>query len=299
MTKEEPDFLSESEARDVWERAVRLQLEASPVGEEVQGQGLALFPPEGHEVIHVREAAEEVGIERRFLDAALDEVKAERFLPAPPTNRVWAARFFGGLLDTVAVSRIIKASPQRTLSVLLEQSSSGSSGLRLSDRIGDPLASGVLVFDIKGLGLLQKPWLAKEVSASAVRQVYVSIRELEGALPSCEVTLRGPIAWSHNTGLVHGLLVSTLTGGLGGTAVGVAAAAVLGGLLVTPLGVAVTGISAGVGLVSGGGLGRKGYRAFCRYGIERAGRALEKVLVGVTVKAEQDLDEAKEKLGSE
>jgi hypothetical protein len=287
MTEKRADFLDEAESRRVWERATRLQAEASPESDEPQPDGFALIPREGRDVMEVLAAGEEAGIDRQFLDAALEEIRAERFLPAPSTNRAWAARFFGGLLDVVVARQTIMASPERTLSILLDQFAASSFGLRLNGRIGDPLSSGALVFDIEGLGSLNRPWLAREVSASAVRQVYVSIRELDEAPTSCEVTLRGPIAWSHNTGLVHGLLITTLTGGAGGTALGSAAAAVLGGSLMTPLGLAVAGVAAGAGLLSGGVLGRNGYRAFCRHGIERARRALEKALVGIAVSAEQ------------
>jgi len=288
MTEEGTNFLDESESRRVWEKAARLQAEASSEGGGPPAEGIVVSPRDGRDVRDVLTAGEEAGIERRFLDAALNEVRSDRVLPAPPRNRHWAARFFGGLLDVIEARQIIEASPEQTLSTLLEQFSAGFFGLSLNERIGDPLDSGVLVFDIEGLGSLNKPWLAREVSASAVRQVYVSIRELDEAPLSCEVTLRGPIAWSHNTGLVHGLLVTTLTGGIGGTTVGALAAAALGGFLMTPLGLTVAGVSAGTGLILGGGLGRNGYRAFCRYGIERARRALEKALVGIAVRAEQD-----------
>ncbi len=46
-----------------------------------------------------------------------------------------------------------------------------------------------------------------------LRQVYVSLRPIEGAAPACEVTRRGPIAWSHNIGLTQGAIVTGIGGG--------------------------------------------------------------------------------------
>jgi len=287
MTKRDRDRLEEAEAREVWRRAARFQAEASQEPAETESENLALGPPAGHEITAVREAAIEAGIEERFVVAALAEVQAERSLPVVTEDRALAARFFGGLLDAVTVRRTIEASASDALSIIINLLPREPYILTLSEKRGDPLDSGALVFDIEGLGSVRKPWLANEVSASAVRQVYVSLRPVGDGPATCEVTFQGPIAWSHNTGLVHGLVVSAVGGGVSGTVLGGVVATALGGLLVTPIGWVVTGVSAATGLVLGGALGRQGYRAFCRYGIERARRALEKMLLAVAVQAEQ------------
>ncbi len=287
MTDDDSGRLDDVEAREVWKRAARLQSETSHEAEAGRSEELAMGPPEGLEVRHVRDAAVEAGIEARFVDAALADVMAERSLPVVTKDRTMAARFFGGLLDNVETRRTIKAPPSEALSTIIEVFPRDPYRLALSDRVGDPLDSGTLVFDIQGIGALQKPWLAKEVSMSAVRQVYVSLRGIEGATPTCEVTLRGPIAWSHNTGLAHGLAASAVGGGAGGAAFGAGAAALVGGLIASPLGIAAVAVSSALGLVTGASAGRKGYRVYCAYGIERARRALEKVLLAVAVQAEQ------------
>ena len=122
---------------------------------------------------------------------------------------------------------------------------------------------------------------------SAVRQVWASIRPLSQPPSSCEVTLRGPIAWSHNIGLVHGLVFSGLSGGVGALGLGAAGAMVFGGVVASPFVIAVSGLAGAIGLASGAALGRKGYRRFCRYGIERAARALDRMLLAIALQVEE------------
>jgi hypothetical protein len=287
MTKRGEGHLKEREALEVWRRAAQLQAEGERTGETVEPEGLLARPPDDYPVDTVRQAAIEAGIEEDHVDAALAEVRAETVLPIITRDRKLAARFFGGLLDVVTVRRIIQAPPAEVLSTIMEIFRGDPYRLILSEKKGDPLDTGALVFDIEGLAFVRKPWFATEVSASAVRQIYASLRPEEGENQACEVTLHAPIAWSHNTGLVHGLIVSGVTGGVFGTAACGIAMAALGGLMATPVGLVVAGGAAVAGSVAGCGLGRNGYRAYCRYGIERARRAMERLVLDVAVRSEQ------------
>jgi hypothetical protein len=234
----------------------------------------------------VRSAAIEAGIEPRFVAAALEDVRAERLFPGVDRGRSLARRFFGTLLDAVTVRRTMRASPPDVLAIIMREFPLDPFQLVLLDQRGDPLNGGVIV-EIQGIAYLKKPWLAAEVAMSAVRQIRVWIRPATDPVAGCEVTLRGPIAWSHNTGLVHGLVVSGIGGGIGAVGFGAAIGMVAGAIAFPPLALAVTGVSAAAGLASGTALGRTGYRAYCRHGIERAASALNRILLSVALHAEK------------
>jgi hypothetical protein len=292
MAKRDWEHLEEREALEVWRRAAHLQAEGERTGDRVEPERLLVRPTDGYPVDTVRKAAIEAGIGEEYVDAALAEVRTESVLPVVSKDRTLAARFFGELLDVVTVRRIIQAPPAEVLSTILEIFRGDPYRLILSGKKGDPVDSGALVFDIEGLGSVRKPWLATEVSTSAVRQIYALLRSVDGEDRVCEVTLHGPIAWSHNTGLVHGLIVTGVSGGAFGAGTGGITAAALGGLLANPIGWIVAGGAALAGFLAGGGLGRNGYRAYCRYGIERARRAMERLLLDVAVRSEQGQAEA-------
>ena len=156
--------------------------------------------------------------------------------------------------------------------------------LTLTDRQGDPLDGGVLVFDIQGLNSPFPQGFALESKYGGMRQVFLSLRPIEGATPSCEVTLRGPVAWSQNTiDLFQGLIFTGVAGGIGGSAA-VAAIVMLSAAL--GLGPVAAVLGALGGTVAGAGLGAKGYRALYRYAIRRGRRALDGLLGAVAGRAE-------------
>ena len=146
--------------------------------------------------------------------------------------------------------------------------------LTLTDQQGDPLDRGVLVFDIQGTTtLLLQGGFAFETREAGLRQVFVSLRSIEGSKSSCEMTMHSPVT-SHNLGLGIGLIVSALGAGLGGFAIGA-----LG------LAAGVGPLGAVAGVLVGAGLGVKGYRALYRYALRRGGKALQGLVGAVAVRA--------------
>ena len=143
---------------------------------------------------------------------------------------------------------------------------------------------GVLVFDIQGLNAPFPQGFALESKYGGMRQVFLSLRPIEGAKPSCEMTLRSPLSWSQNTqDLAAGGILTGIGGGVGG-ALGVAAVTVLSAALGFGAVAAVLGALGGA--AAGGGLAAKAYRAIYRYTKRRGGRALDGLLGAVAGRAE-------------
>ena len=289
----DPEFLDEEEAARLWQRVAQRQAEAARKAEAGSEEPAVEegdeAPSERFAVAHVRSAALEAGIPEEVLDGALADLRVERALPQSKRSVTWARRFFGELLDTITVRRVIDAAAPGVLSAMEAIFPHEPYRLTLTDQQGDPLAGGVAIFDIQGLGPgpLPKKGLAAEVSMSAVRQVFVSVRPIEGDTPSCEVTLRGPIAWAANIGLAQGVAVTGVGAGLGGVTLAGGTVAAVGGLISSGFVVlGLAGVLGAVGVIAGGALGRKGYRALCAYGIRKAQRALEGLLGAVAARAE-------------
>ncbi len=276
----DPKFLTEEEAARFWQRAAQLQAEAAdraealarePTDEDADG-----VPPEGYALTHVRAAALEAGIPEKFMDAALADVQAERAMPRKKRGWGLARTILKHPSDTITVRRVIEAAPQDVLSAMQDIFPREPYRLTLSDQKGDLLDGGVLIFDIQGFGAIAPEGLARDAGFSGLRKVWVSLRPIEGATPSCEVTLRGPVAWSYGVEVFQGVVAAGFAG-VPGVLLGV-----LGyGLSNVPEGGSLTVLAAiliAVGGLVGGGLGVKGYRAAYRYGIRRGRKALEGLL---------------------
>ena len=279
MTERDPEILSEEEAARLWERAAQLQAEAARRVEAPDVQG-ATMASAGYALTHVRSAALEAGIASEFVDAALDDLRAERALPKVERNSV-ARRFLNHPPDTITVRRVIEATPQEVISAMGAVFPDEPFRLTSTDQQGDPLDRGVLVFDIQGLNAPFPQGFALEAKWGGLRQVFVSLRPIEGSTPSCEMTVHSPVT-SHKVGLFQGLLATTLTGSAG-FGVGLFGGSVLGALgLVT----AIVPIAAVGGVFLGGGLGVKGYRAVYGYCMRRGRKALEGLAGAVAVRAQ-------------
>ncbi len=275
----DPDFLNEEEAARLWQRAAQLQAEAAQkaeaLAEESESVEGNVDRPEGYELTHVRSAALEVGIGSEFVDAAVADLHAERALPEGKRGWRLARRILKHSPDTINVRRVIEAAPAEVLSAMWDVFPREPYRLTLTDQTGDPLKGGVLVFDTQGLNSPFPQGLALEARHAGIRQVFLSLRPISGATPSCEVTLRGPVELSHNLGV-------------GLVSAGGAAAGVLVGLsmVLGPVGPVVAAVLTVGGVVVGGGLGVKGYRALYAYGVRRARRSLEGLLGAVAGRAQ-------------
>ena len=276
MAERDPEILSEEDATRLWERAAQLQAEAARRVEAPDVHGAATSPP-GYALTHVRSAAVEAGIANEFVDAALDDLRAQRALPEVAKANSLARRFLNHPPDTITVRRVVEATPREVLSAMEAVLPEEPFRLTSTDLRGDPLDRGVLVFDIQGLSAPFPQGFALEAKWSGLRQVFVSLRPIEGATPSCEVTMHSPVT-SHKVGLVQGLVATAVTGGAGfvmGVALGVA-------IGIAPL----VAVAAGGGLLVGGGLGLKGYRAVYAYSMRRGRKALEGLVGAVAVRAQ-------------
>ena len=292
----DPEFLNEEEAARLWQRAAQLQAEAAlraealaeaahraEVGdgaEAPESEAASEVPPTGYALTHVRSAALEVGIGGEFVDAALADLSAERALGQKKRRRLtrWLLR---DAPEIHIARRVIEASPSDVLSATEAVFPHNPYRLTLTDRQGDPLDGGFLIFDINGLNSPFPQGFALEAKYGGMRQVFLSLRLIDGAKPSCEMTLRSPLAWSQNTiDLAMGSIVTGVAGGIGGSA-GVGAVIMLSAAL--PVAAVLAAIG---GAVAGGGLGVKGYRALYRYGSGRGRKALDGLLGAVAGRAE-------------
>jgi len=278
MALDDSEILSEEEAARLWERAAQLQAEAAKHVEAPEVHGAEL-PPAGYALAHVRSAALEAGIGDEFVDAALADLRAERAIPAVDTGKSFARSFLGNPPHTITVRRVIDATPREVLTAMEAVFPEEPYRLTLTDQEGDPLDRGVLIFDIPGTGNPFSQGFSHAMREGGLKQVFVSLRPIEGSTPSCEMTVYSPVT-SHKLGLGIGSIVSALGGGAGvgiGAAVGggLAALGVASGLVVlVPIG----------GLFVGGGLGMKGYRALYRYAMRLGRNALEGLVGAVAVR---------------
>ncbi|TDJ53062.1 MAG: hypothetical protein E2O47_08445 [Gemmatimonadetes bacterium] len=273
MVEHDPEILSQEEAARLWQRAAQLQAEAAGRVEPPDVNGVAVASS-GYALAHVRSAATEAGIAIEFVDAALADLRVERARPRAEQSNSLARRFLNNPPDTITTRRLIEATPQEVLSAMEAVFPDRPFRLTLTDQQGDPLDQGVLVFDMQGANsLLLQGGFAFETREAGLRQVFVSLRAVEGSTSGCEMTMHSPVT-SHNLGLGLGLIVSAISAGVGGFVLGT---------LGMVLGIGPMGGVAGV--LVGAGLGVKGYRALYRYAIRRGQKALEGLIGAVAVRA--------------
>lgn len=282
-----PEFLTEEEAARLWQRAAQLQAEAARRAEKAESKGAEsatadVAPPEGYALTHVRSAALEVGITDEFVDAALADLRAERALPQDKRGWRLARWFLKDPPETQTARRVIEASAADVLSATEAVFPAEPYRLTMTDRQGDPFKGGFLVFDVQGLNSPFPRDFALEAKYGGVRQVFLSLRPMEGARLSCEMTLRCPVAWSHNQDLAVGGVVTGISGAIG-LGLGLAGAAAIG---LSGIGVVVAPAILVAGGATGGVLGVKGYRAVYRYAMRRGHRALDGLLGAVASRAE-------------
>ena len=272
MTERDPEILSEEEAARFWGRAAQLQAEA---GARIEGPEVddAPVPTPGYALTNVRSAALEAGIAPEFVEAALADFRAGRALSKVEKSHALARRFLNHPPNTITVRRIIEASSEKVLSAMEATFPATPFRLVLTDQQGDPLDRGVLVFDIPERSNPFQRGFGFVTAEAGLRQVFVSLRPIEGPTPSCEMTVHSPVT-SHNIGFGIGTVAATLTGGVGFK--------VLGGLGVAT---GIGPIAAVGGVLLGVGLGVKGFRALYSYAMRKALRALEGLVGAVAVRA--------------
>jgi hypothetical protein len=276
MAERDSEILTEVEAAQLWERAAQLQAEAA---RRIEAPDVAddETTASGYALSHVRAAALEAGIGNEFVDAALADLRSEQARPAIAKATSLAKRFLGNPPDALVIKRIVEATPEEVMAAMEGVFPGDQFRLALVDQQGDPLDRGVLIFDVQGYTSPFPQGFALEAKWGGFRQVFVSLRAIDGPARFCEMTVHAPVI-SHNVGLLQGVIAGAIPGGAGmfvGTAIG------MGLLGVAPVAV----VLAGVGLLTGGGLGVKGYRAVYHYCMRRGTAALEGLAGAVALRA--------------
>jgi len=286
------EYLTEEEARRLWQRAAQLQAEAASRAEELAAwrPGGAEAPPspdesgeppDGYALAHVRTAALEAGIGREFVDAAEADVRAERITEASgDKRRSLSGKILGGPKASITVRRSLRATPRQVLDAMETVLPNEPFNLALLDRQGDPLRGGVLTFDIQGAGMwVSGSGFLGDASYADLRQVCATLTPRQGGATT-ELTVRGPVSGAWGLNAVAASMFTLIGGGIGvGAALGLSAL-VLPGL--GPL--AVAAMVAGGGAAARGGLA--GFRALYRHGQGRGRRALVALVSAVAARAE-------------
>ena len=288
------DRLSEEEAARLWQRAARLQAEAAH-REDPDGSGRVAEPDDertGYELAHVRAAAIEAGIGGEHLDAALADLRAERALGRNGGGGRYSRWFLDDPPDAITVRRLIAAEPAVVLRSMERVFPTEPYRLTLSDRQGDPLDGGLLVFEVDGGSFviaIEASGFKGQTSAADVRQILVTLRP-DGAVGT-EVTLRGPVSWA------HGLNAGIGTGVVGAAAgIGLALSWPLGGWvggalwaagILAPTAAGIVGAAAtALGTSVAGKLGVEGLRSLYRYSLAKGRKALESLMSTLALDAE-------------
>ena len=292
MTDYEPDnHLTEEDAARLWQRAAHLQAEAAQKAEAADVEeamaSTDVARTDGYQVEHVRAAAVEAGIGAEYLDAALVDLRAEEALP-PKSHSRFSRRFLNNPPDAITVRRTIDAPGADVLKAMEEIVPNEPYNLRLIDRQGDPLMGGLLIFDIEGAGFTISEGFKGQASAADLRQVFVSIRPVEDGA-SCELTLRGPVAWAFGLTTAVGSAMVGLVSGLGGFAswnFGGFAGAALGGLIGGPAAAVLAAAIAAGGTGTAAGLALKGFRMLYDHEHGKGRKGLEGLASQVAIRAQ-------------
>jgi hypothetical protein len=297
-------FISEDQARRLWERAAELQAEAaqreeearrslpssssphSPVSEEEEGAGYSLT--------HVQQAGLEAGIHPEFLNMALAE-EAVLELEGGGEDRSFdraVERFLGDRRRALELTQDFKF-PARPVWLALEQVFlSDPHDLELLEiRGGEVGDGGIAIFEaptsMTGDGSLK-------FYSTAVDTKRYLVRVTPAEDGGCQVLIRIPLRRSRRISGGVGMGVAGgvgILGGLGGMALVVALGS--GGLAALPLALVLAGGGVG-GAAGAGALTRWGGNAIYQSYMRKLERTLRKILTRV----ERDLErEATEKRG--
>jgi hypothetical protein len=278
--------LTEEEAQQIWRRAAELQAVAAERAEQrrrsiTAGTALAW---DGLAVADVVDAAVEAGIGEEFVEAAIAEFENEGDLRPRPGSLM--AVVADKLLDdppyVLTATREMMGGPEATFEAMQRVFPNAPFFLLLRDTRGAELfVDGVLVFEAS-LDATRTAF-QRNLSAAAVKRLFVTVRTARERPDRCEVTVRAPV------GGVGGSVVrsGSLTAMFGGTgAIAGAAAAPSAAGLIGATGLFFTSIMGGVAVISGvafGGLALSGYRAFRERSQQRATDALDGLVQALAV----------------
>jgi len=296
MTDKKTQHLSEAEASNLWKRAAELQAEAAQRAEAEPEDPVEAPPDEapdsdGYALEHVRAAALEAGIGSEFVDEALGELSVTRALPVAPGGPLdrLGCRFFGQPPDNIEVSRVILAPVESVLRSMVKIFPAIPYKLVLKDQRGDPRKGGVLIFDIDGAGFTVSEGWTGAVSWADMRSVYASVRRIDGPTPSCELTVRAPVAWARGINLGIGTVLTAIGSGftgLMGVVAGEGITNVADALGRSSLGFIAALTVFAMFVLAGGGGTAFGFRRLYHYGLGKGTKALETLVSAVALDAQ-------------
>lgn len=276
-----PMVLKETEAMAIWRRAAQLQAEAAQRLEQRarRSESLALSsgatPMDGFKLREVEAAAIEAGISQHFVALAIAELPKEAE-ESTQTLAGWqeraAARWFGSTEQSLSVSRVIRATPRRTLQAMGRVLSAPPLNLVFQTHVGaHPLDGGVLVYDLPQWQESAYHWVYTRWGVFA-KTVRVAMRPLPHDSRATEVTLHIDLRRGLKLNLYSSAgLTGAMSVGAGGAAAGIAvkALAMVGAAIALP-------ILGGVAAV--GALGTFGFAAGYRYAIRKVREELDNAL---------------------
>lgn len=277
-------MLSSDRAAAVWRRAAQLQAEAAQRLEErsrtlTAGGDSADPHPHDFTLEEVRAAALEAGIAPEFVTLALAENGGGPEESLSPAGDRAATRWLGVAQRTVEVARVVERPAAQVMEAMQRVLPSHPWYLALRDITGDPLAGGILVFDVPAYGSSNMTPFAYHATTVDIKQVQVMLRPVPGrAGEACEVVISAGLTRSVRRNLKAGGWLAGIFGTLGGGAgAGIGAVSGLaGGLLALP-------VVAGAALMGGAMVG--GHRALYRYSLRKLTAELERLVQGVDAHA--------------
>lgn len=249
MSKTPQDTIPEEAAREIWRRAVELQMEAARADQQralnaggesgAEGFGLSLDA--------VRSAALEAGISEEFVSLAVAEhtgsVVEEKSLTGWKDRA--ATRTLGTDQRTIEVVETLDVTPAEFLEGLRQVAPRRPYLLTLKDTIGDdPLNGAVLVFGTPGMGEAASNSFSYVMATVDIKQIRLSMRAVDDGAKT-EVRITAPLGRSRRMNWIAGNAVGAVTG-LGFAAIGLAIATATGAGLPVALGALSAGSLGGV-----------------------------------------------------
>lgn len=278
------DHLSPESAAAVWRRAAQLQAEAAQRLDE-RSRALAVrgdapdADPHDFTLEEVRAAALEAGIAPEFVALAVTEMRHGEDESLSPAGDRAATRYLGVAQRSLELSRTI-ARPAAQVYEAMQRVIPGHPWyLALRDSTGDPLAGGILTFDLPAYSSANMTPFAYHATTVDLKQVQVMLRPAPGSDgQACEVVVSAGLAGSVRRNLkVGGWLTGAFTAlGAGGGA-GIAVATGLAG--------AAVALPVAAGAAAIGGAVAVGYRVLFRYSLRKLTEELGRMLQGVDVNA--------------
>lgn len=301
------EAVSEQAAMAIWQRAAQLQAEAAHRMERsvslapAPAEHSGATPTDSYRLKDVEAAAVEAGISRQFVAIALAERNAAStrggtdLAAMDPATERRITTMLGVTDRSLSVSRVIRATPKVTLSLIGRVFTAPPYHLRVQETInGHPLDGGIIRFEIPNLyAAISDGRVPSGVAVGSSHGVIyycagnLDLRLLNVTLkqrgspesPECEVVITGDLREGQrkNLRMSYGTIAGT-TLGLGGGSLAIAAKLLGGVLLATP-------VVGGVAVLTAFGT-MVGYRAIFRRALRKARESLDAMLLAL----QQQLD---------